>query len=483
MIRRIGSTSALYALTFVACVHPPDSGEDDTGQGELVAVDGCSIEPAFFSDVSAEQTEQPTVFAMSWTTSEEAGGYVVAANGGGTSGELLKSGSTSAGPSTSHDILLRGLPSNTDVHYRLVASVGDGLICSDERVASTGILPGELPTFELSSGPSDARLGGYTLAPVITADSTFASIFDAQGRLVWAWEREDTIWRVQMARDGDGVLINKHASSVSTKGTVSKLSFDGVETDLAAVRAAHTDFVELPDGTLAVLGWEIKEFEYEGVTRRILGDNLLEVDSSGQPRVVWSVFDHFDPDLDEVYPPSPQVAADIEDWSHVNGFSYDDATEQYVLSVSGLNTVVGVRQSSGEQLWSMGDHGETFDVPLETVHWPHSAYAYGEDAVVVFNRNDYENGECSEVIILEMDASSGTAEQVMTYAGDECLSVYYLGEARPLDDGSIQVIWTTAGRIDHVDPDGTQRWSLQGGLGAGIGFSTFTTSLYPPEDG
>lgn len=472
----------LVPLVLAACVHPPAGGEGpsgDTGFEELVDVEGCADDPDFFSDISAALTEQSTVLEVSWSTAEEARSYVVVAEDDGVD-ETLRSGSTARGPDTEHDILVRGLHANTAVHFKLAAQVGEELVCSDERVVETGGLPASLPTFERTDGTGQGT-EGYTLAPVITAQGSFASIFDSNGRLVWAWEREDTIWRTAMARAGDGILVNMHASSLYTKGAVSHVAFDGTVTELAAVRAAHTDFVELPDGNLAVLGWVVQEFEHEGETRSILGDTVLEVDGEGRVREVWNVFDHFTPDLEQRWEDTMNVAEGVEDWSHANGFSYNEATDSYLVSVSGLHTVVAIDRVSGAQLWSLGEEGEDFATESMAVHWPHSVYAMSDDRVLVFNRNDYEAQECSEVVIFELDRVAGTAEEVLTYGGQDCLSVYFLGEARPLPDGGVQVIWTTSGRIDHIDADGTLRWSLQSALGAGIGFSDFTQTLYPSE--
>ena len=470
-------------LALTACVTPPDKNggsSGDSGALHLVDIYDCTVDDAFFSGLSVSETPQATVVDVQWSTAEVARGYVLMVEADDADAQQLRSGVTSGGPSTDHDILLRGLHANAEVHFRLVAISGEELICSEEQVFETGGLPAALPTFEREQGGEES-LAGYILAPVITADSSFASIFDANGRVVWAFEREDTIWRTHMARDGEGVLINKHATGVNTKGAVSKVFFDGEEVQLAAVRAAHTDFVELPDGAVAVLTWEIREFDVGGETRRILGDTLVEVSPEGVPREIWNVFDHFEVDFSQVYPSSDNVAPDIEDWSHANGFSYDEVNDRFVVSVSGLHTVVGIERVSRTQVFSVGNAGETHAVPDFTVHWPHSATAFGPNGLLIFNRNDYEEQECSEVIVLELDDESGTAEEVMTYGGQDCISVYYLGEAHPLPDGGIQIVWTTGGRIEHIEADGTPRWTLQAALGAGIGFSDFSTSLYPPE--
>lgn len=483
MITRLTPLPLVAALALAACVHPPGDGtapgEADTGFEELVDVAGCSDDPGFFSEVNAELTEQSTVLEVTWTTAEEARSYVVVAEDDGLD-ETLRSSHSARGPDTEHDILVRGLHANTAVHYKLAAQVGEELVCSEERVVETGGLPASLPTFERTAG-TDEGTEGYTIAPVITAQGSFASIFDSNGRLVWAWEREDTIWRTAMARGGDGILVNVHASSLTTKGAVAHVAFDGTVTELAAVRAAHTDFVELPDGALAVLGWTVAEYEHEGETRKILGDTILEVNSEGAVREIWNVFDHFTPDLEQRWEDTMNIAEGVEDWSHANGFSYDEASDAYLVSVSGLHTVVAVDRMSGAQLWALGEDSSDFAVESMAVHWPHSVYAMEGDRVLVFNRNDYEEQECSEVVIFELDHDAGTATEAMTYGGQDCISVYFLGEARPLPDGGVQVIWTTGGRIDHIDADGTLRWSLQSALGAGIGFSDFTETLYPSE--
>ena len=465
----------------VGCVTPPteqNPAQTDTGVlMEWVEVENCTVDDSRFGEVTATLAEVETVISLSWETPTEAVSFVVF----GEEGQAALRTPASLAPTTSHTTLLRGLHASTEVHYRLVIKDDESLFCSEERATQTGSLPSALPLFTFTEGEAEAD-EGYVMMPVLTEDQAYLTVVDTQGRYVWALPRDETVWRVRQDASGDAMLINRHAQYIDQPGSIMRVDYAGNVEEVASVRGAHTDFVALPGGAFATLGWVVRDFETEEGTRRILGDTLIELAPGGGKRVLWNVFDHFTPDLTETYEITMNVADDAEDWSHANGLSYDAENDQFLITVSGIHTIVGVDRESGDQLWSVGEagvEGEHYAADTELVYWPHSAYSYDADHIVVFNRNDYAAQECSEVEILRLDDETGTAEPSLVYEGLDCLSVYYLGEAQPITDGGIQVIWTTSGRVDHIDSDGALRWSLTADLGAGIAFSDYTPSLYP----
>jgi len=480
-LRRWRCVFWMATAALAGCVTPPtDSAQTDADTGtmvEWVEVDNCAIDDSRFGEASTALAEVETVVELSWETPEEEVSFVVF----GEEGETLLRTPASLAPTSSHTALLRGLHASTEVHYRLVIKDDDGLVCSSEHATETGTLPSALPLFTFTEGESEAK-DGYVMMPVLTEDEAYVTVVDTKGRYVWALAREDTVWRVRQDASGEAMLINRHAKYIDQPGTIMRVDYAGNVEEVASARGAHTDFVALPGGAFATLGWVIQDFETEEGTRRILGDSLIELAPGGGRRVLWNVFDHFTPDLSQTYEITMNVADDAEDWSHANGLSYDAENDQFLISVSGIHTIVGVDGETGDQVWSVGEagvEGEHYAANTDLVYWPHSAYRYDDDHIVVFNRNDYATQECSEVEILRLDGTTSTAEPSLVYEGLDCLSVYYLGEAQPLSDGGIQVVWTTSGRVDHIDNDGALRWSLTADLGAGIAFSDFAPTLYP----
>src|SRR5207244_4282045 len=90
---------------------------------------------------------------------------------------------------------------------------------------------------------------------------------------------------------GDGVYFNEQARTVDEPGALRHIGFDGSVLPSVDVAGGHTDFVQLADGTIGALSWDIRDV---GGTR-YLGDRLLEIDPDGTTREVWNVWDHYTP--------------------------------------------------------------------------------------------------------------------------------------------------------------------------------------------
>ena len=472
----------LSALIIEACVQPPVEGIADlAGEDDpQVEVADCAILPAWFGSVEAEVTDVATAVRVRWKTDEQSTGYIAYMEEGN---RQLRTDVTPE-ESTSHEFVLRGVHSDSTVYFRLVGEDASGLICSQELTFETGSFGSDLPLLTATEGQA-AGTPGYTLLPIITADNSYVAVVDEYGAYVWAARSTEIAWRVRMAQDGRGMLINRQAQALDDDGAVIRLAFDGSSSVEAVIPGGHTDFVELGGGAYAALSWELRDYTYGGETRHSLGDTLLEVRADGRMREVWSTFDSFTPDLSQTWTDSltDVFGEGIEDWSHANGLSYDADRDQYLVSVTGLDTIVAIDRRSGTVDWAMGGPESTITMPAaESVLNPHSA-AWAGDEVLVFNRNDYESSQCSDATRFALDADATTATETLRYEGQDCLSVYYLGEAHPLSDGGMNVAWTTAGRVDQVDSEGSLRWSLGFALGAGVGFTDFTQSLYPVDIG
>jgi arylsulfate sulfotransferase len=100
--------------------------------------------------------------------------------------------------------------------------------------------------------------------------------------------------------------------------TMQELSMTDLNTRLAAnwfaltLNAFSHDIVVLPNGHYLVIANTIKPFTdlpgYQKTTQ-VLGDSVIDLDSSLQPRWVWNSFDHLDINRHPMQFP---------DWTHAN---------------------------------------------------------------------------------------------------------------------------------------------------------------------
>ena len=418
--------------------------------------------------------KMPTLVEIKWETSRPTLGQV---RFGLTKAHTRK---TPQSPTASqkHRALLKGLPASSDVWLEVVATPVDGsATVTIERKTRTGPLPAGLPVLTLSKYDKARASGGYTLLPINGVGGSWLAMVDGQGRYVWWTPIQDKIMSAHISRDRSAVLLLQEGQSATSGGGILHIPLDGSATTLISAPGAHTDFVEFEPGKYAVLGWEVRQVA--NGTRKLLGDTIIEASKGAAAKVVWRVFDHFKPDLSVTYHKGwYQADPTVEDWSHVNGISYDAQQKSYFVTASGgLDLAMKITRASGKVVWSLGEQGDVDrGGDLTLVVGPHSVQSL-TDTILVFNRGRLSLGECSNATELAVDEGSKKATRKWSYKSSACYQVYFLGDADRLWNGNTLVNWSTAGHIEEVTAKGDVVWSLRAALGAGFGFIQRVRSL------
>jgi Arylsulfotransferase (ASST) len=465
----------LSSFGIAACAGGDVGGSAYPGAGadSGVFADACTVDDSLFVGLSVAETTIPTVPSVTWSTDVAGTGWLVFE---GEDGELAES--AAVGPTTTHALTVRGLHAKEEATIRAYVETDSGVSCSESFTWTADSLPASLP----SLGIEGEAVDDYTAIPLFTEEGNSIAVVDGEGEYVWHQENHDlNAWRVRQALDGDGFLFNLHPSGLNELGAIYRVDWNGTRTELASDVGLHTDFVELSDGTVAGLTWDVRDVvETDGTRRTLVGDSITEYPKDGLPRVVWSVWDDFVPDLSIDWPVGDgSVAADAEDWSHVNSISFDEERNQYLVTVTSIQGVVAVDRTSGDLVWSASaSEGTLSGGSGELMRNPHSVSRVDGDEYVVFNRGNL-GVDCSNATRFTVDEANETLTGGDVYAGQDCTSVTYLGQAAPLSDGGMFVVWTTAGRIDRIDADQELKWALTSQLGAAFGFSTPMASLYP----
>ncbi len=468
--RRIELARSFLAIAvlpvLIACVdgaHPderPHPVEDPPDP-----VEGCVEGDGAVVEVEATLTDVPTVVRVTWRTPAHSSGVVHFTTATGVRRTSVSSG-------TEHEVLLLGNRAHTDVPFRIASDDGVTLSCGEVRTVTTGALPADLPNLGVTIADGYAvEGGGYTVVSIIRQLTSFVVLLDSGGEYVWAWEDTEGTYAgqyfnadVDLARSG--LLVNELADAADADGAVLRIGFDGAVRAPVYIEGSHTDFVELPDGGIAALSWDIREVDGE----RYLGDRIVEVDAAGNTRTVWNVWDHYTPDPHTPWPTGYYVAdGTVLDWSHVNAIAYDAANDAFLVSLPFNQSIARIDRETGSMTWVIRGDG--------LVQMPHSVQALG-DSVLVFNRGHVGMPEaCSEA--REIDLASRTS--VWSYQTEPCLLVPFLGAALRLPDGNTLVDWSSAGQLDEVSPSNELLWRVNLDLGAAFGFADRLDSLYPTE--
>lgn len=460
--------SGLAALAFLAaCVAPPDPGGGAGGSPDDSAAPPYEVEA-----VEAEALEAvSTVIRVTWTSPEALVSWVEF----GETEALGQRSNPSPAASEAHAALLLGMPADTTVYYQLVHEDAEGTeLRSEVFTAETGALPSAFPVMDLRI--DTAPLESWIVSG-ITGAAWAPVIFDGLGRPVWYHleTRGYNVYRTRLSRDRRAVLYNAvgvgDIDLIRTSEIV-RVGLDGtVEASYTIPFMTH-DFVELPNGDLVAIAYDVREVD--GV--EIRGDQLVRVDiETGENRTLFSTWDHWDP--------STHGYDDGDDtWTHANALDYDEDEDCFYLSVRDLGSVVKLDARTGELLWGLSGDANDFTF-TEGEGWEiqHQFERVG-DRFLVFDNGDADRA-ASYVQEYTLDEEARTAELTFFHEPQPRLFVWALGDVDPIDpedpESDLLITWATAGLYHRVDRTGALTWELASPLSYALGYTSLEDSLYP----
>ena len=333
--------------------------------------------------------------------------------------------------------------------YTLSAWTEDA--CSDAVEWTTGALPGEVPTYQVSvpwEGPDDGAI--VVAGPVLPSDPATAPWllgFDRAGEVVYVVSLDANGRSRDLILDGDRFWVptSAHLHELDASGR----SVGEIE---LSVGDTHHDVVRTEDGFLVML--EVVQRQHvDGYGEvDVVGDRVVEVGLDGEVLWSWSSFDHlpvegFDADL---------VASRLEalgqlGYTHANSMALDGDT--VVLSLRHQHAVIGVDRATGEIAWRVD--GDTVQPPFAA---PHDASRSG-DLLQVF---DNLGGATSRATIY--DLTTGDA----VWSHDVGSRHETFGSIEPFEAGDHLVTAVgqrsggSPGTLSQVTPEGAIVWQLEG---------------------
>jgi len=450
----------------------PPPGDDDTGDDDSTD-DPVETLGATFTLEGDIVAGMPTMATVTWTVDLEDPDAVPDATylefGVDDAFDRTRAGRWVAGGDFEADLL--GLVPLEDHEIRAVA-VLDGATAVSESITLTAGpalsgLPGLSTTGDEDGEDEDG--GGYLLTSILSIPSA-AVVMDTRGNYLWWYEAEletEFVPRAHLSRSGDAVLVMTWDSAPDAPQgyapRILEVGFDGEVRREVPVQGAHHDFVELPDGTLAVL---VQDRRTEGAIE-LIGDSILEIAPDGTETVIWSTWD----DLEPVY--SPDLPEPTLDWTHANAIDYDEARDVYHVSLYSMGSIVEVDRSQGSLTWMLGGPLSDFSCPTMAMFFngQHQFQVMG-DRILVFE-NGTQPTDNSRAVELQLDSAGGTAAEIWSYTSSPALMSYTLGDVSRMDAGDTLVTWATCGRIDRVTAAGEVAWSVSGQIGGGFGYTTW----------
>jgi len=448
---------------------PP--GDDDTDPGLTCTVPADPI--ALFGEVGHELNDViPTVVTVRWDPASDEQGWVWFGRGE----EPLRTAPSEASEQQGQQALLLGLKPDTTYTYRIAMEQQGDTVCTEPLEVTTGSADPALPVLTLDEYVAELDAGGYTVVPVITETTkAMVTILDRDGDYVWFHDADPL--RAWLSIDRKAVLVNDGAYDLDVEGCVERILLDGSASQTACAHGLHTDFVEVEPEVYAGFGWDVREIE--GFDWPIAGETILEFSSGQEPRVVWNIFDDFEPDPDTEIGLEQSWDTDVGVWAHLNHLHYHAGEDAYYATARHLDTVYRIERSSGALSWTLGKGGDFQPAGPDPIDFdPHSAVPTDE-GLVLFDTGSTISGWCSAVSEFAIDTEAWTADHRWLYATEDCLYCSTLGNSEALWNGNRTLVLSMNGQIDEVTRDGELAWRIRTPIGSTFTYATRVEDLYP----
>lgn len=424
-------------------------------------------------DLGVETTEGDPAAAVAWESVEGAENYVEFGYDT-TYGRVAP-----ASPGVDARARLLGLKGGATVHARVLRVVDGEVFAGDDSTFVTPPAPAALEPFEVVL-PADEGLAD-SFALVTTFDmGTGASdvmVVDADGDPVW-WSQiaGRSAPAAHLLTDGSGVAWRVDDLWDLEDGAVRVSRFDGAAGIELPDLLGHHDLTPLPDGKLAVLSADVRAWD---AWPEVVGDSIVELDPSGQTRVVWSSWDDLTPVPDPSWKNTDTPLG--ADWTHANGLAYAPLTDEYAVSLYGPCVVLGIGRASGELRWSLGRDG-TLPFTNDRGFCPQHAPAFDGDGLWVFDNGRGQDGQAavSRIVHYRLDLQAPGATLDFSWVDpDGTWSTPILGDVMPLPDGGVASFWGATGRVLVLSPEGEPRWQLEASKGTALGRGAVFSTFYP----
>ncbi len=276
-------------------------------------------------------------------------------------------------PSADHRVCLTRLRANTSVGVEVTAS---GATAS--MTAGSGPLPPDLDAVKVEGG-SD-REGELVMFEVNGTDGFRGAVaLDHEAQVVWFHRTEGALTGMTLRSNGHYVLVDL------ARGLV-EVSPEGEELSVLPSpegRQIHHDVVEDPSGALLFLVTDPREW---GDSRNIVGDAIGRWVPGSSSSILWSAFDHLNPDLDW------STRSVDDDWLHANSLSLGPEGNM-VVSFNHLNQIISLDAEAKAIAWRLGGPNATIQVDPEGLFsGQHTAAELPGGLVLMFD-NGFERVE------------------------------------------------------------------------------------------
>lgn len=363
----------------------------------------------------------------------------------------------------SHRTLLLGMPSNTDVHYRVAVFSGNSVCVSGDATYKTGPLPNGSPSDATPmKGSSSAEPAPGFMISAAGLQSQWVWVLNKQGQVVWAYRFKSGCTRGQISWDGK-YMYNRDLGpfDAASGGAINRVGMDGEgEVSVQVSGGNHHDFTVTPTGIAYI------SKQAAGQCDRIY---TAGPDGSGATSIV---------DLDTVFGKFSQGGGSGEK-CHVNAIHY--YANRKAFSVSDREKdVIAIFSETGDFIGSVGkmpqqaipEHANA-EGGGTTWRVQHGHDWYEENKIVLWSNGSFGSG-ASKILHYTINGANASLDWEYSMAGTSPT----LGDAQRLKNGNFLMTNSQTGVVYEIDSNQTLIQSMTGSKA----YTTHRTTLYGPPD-
>jgi len=362
-----------------------------------------------------------------------------------------------------HKTLLLGMPANTELHYRIVATAGTSACLGPDTVLETGSLPngGPPPSVTPTPGSSSAAIepGFIVTSGGLGGFGPYAIVVNTEGEVVWSYKFAiegdglEGVIRAHMSWDGKSMLARDlNLNGDEDRGRLFKVGLDGTGETSVVLSTSHHDFTVIPDGVAYIAR--------AGATGDCDAIHTASEDGTNDQVILdlWPVLEPFDNGMGTAGA------------CHVNAIHYYADEDAFTVSDRERDMLVKFNRQ-GEVLWTIGASPASItgaDIPEWRVQ--HGHHLYEPDKLLVFSNGAFTDGS-SHVLHFTIDGTTATSDWNYADMGDTGT----LGDVQKLPGGNVLITVSQTGVIQEIDEDNA---IVQTMVFDGLGYSNHRPTLY-----
>jgi hypothetical protein len=361
---------------------------------------------------------------------------------------------------TEHGHELWGLPFGMGASWRAISQFGnDEIVC--EGSMQTEAVTGLVLEFEATVDLPELQTADPFLMITYVRSPLLLMVIDRKGRPVWIHHGPEGELSSQMdfAQGSTDLLFNTFdAGFDEDTSRVIRVSLEGEVLEEIRTPEGHHSFIELEDGTIAYLEAEFGEWfnEEAGELQTVAGDRVTEIDPDGSIRVIFDVWDHLEPEVNNRWDFS--FYDDAKDWTHANSLRHYPERDAYLMSLGNPDIILEIDRATGTiNRQYGGTGGYQFAEGSENFSFPHGV-SYTPDGTMLMTSNINSQIAAVEYSI---DDEAQLLTEVWSHGRDESISALALGFAKRLENGNTLINFGNNGTIREVTADGQVAWEVK----------------------